>query len=74
MLSSVALAHSKSGILSGLRASFVLRAKVSSLGRCSIISSAHSNGFKWEMCAHLVGATVPFQASSTRFPLIHITL
>ena len=74
MLSSVALAHSKSGILSGLRASLVLRAKVSSLGRCSIISSARSNGFKWEMCAHLVGATVPFQASSTWFPLIRITL
>ena len=51
MLSSVALVHSKSGILSGLRASLVLRAKVSSLGKCSIISSAHSNGFKWEMCA-----------------------
>ena len=74
MLSAVALFHSKSGILSGLRASLVLQAKALSLGKCSIISSARSNGFKWEMCAHLVGATVPFRASSTWFPLIHITL
>ena len=50
MLSSVALFHFKSGILSGLRASLVLRAKALSLGNCSIISSARSNGFKWEMC------------------------
>ena len=55
MLSSVALFQSKSGILSGLRASLVLQAKALSLGKCSIISSACSNGFKWEMCAHLVG-------------------
>ena len=46
MLSSVALFQSKSGILSGLRASLVLRAKVLSLGKCSITSSAHSNDFK----------------------------
>ena len=46
MLSSVALFHFKSGILSGLRASLVLRAKALSLGKWSIISSAHSNGFK----------------------------
>ena len=45
VLSSVALFHSKSGILSGLRASLVLRAKALSLGSCSIISSAHNNGF-----------------------------
>ena len=64
MLSLVVLFHSKSGILSGLRASLVLRAKALSLGKCSIISSARSNGFKWEMCAHLVGATVPLRASS----------
>ena len=62
MLSSVALVHSKSGILSRFGASLVLRAKVLSSGKCSIISSARSNGFKWEMCAHLVGATVPFRA------------
>ena len=70
MLSPVALFHSKSGILSGLRASLVLRAKALPLGKCSIISSARSNGFKWEMCAHLVGATVPFQARSTWFPFM----
>ena len=69
MLSSVALFHSKSGILSGLRASLVLRAKALSLGKCSIISSARSNGFKWEMCAHLVGATVSLRVSSTCFLL-----
>ena len=74
MLSSVALFQSKSGILSGLRASFVLRAKALSLGRCSIISSAHSNDFKWEMCAHLVGVTVPLWASSTWFPFMRMTL
>ena len=74
MLSSVALFHSKSCILSGLRASLVLRAKALSLGKCSIISSTHSNGFKWEMCAHLVGATVPLQVSSTWFPFMHTTL
>ena len=74
MLSSVALFHFKSGILSGLRASLVLRAKAFSLGNCSIISSAHSNGFKLEMCAHLVGATVPFRASSTWFPFMRMTL
>ena len=74
MLSSVALFHFKSGILSGLRASLVLRAKALSLGNCSIISSARSNGFKWETCAHLVGATVPFRASSTWFPFMHMTL
>ena len=74
MLSSVALFQSKSGTLSGLRASLVLRAKALSLGKCSITSSAHSNGFKWEMCAHLVGATVPFRARSTWFPFIRITL
>ena len=46
VLSLVALVHSKSGILPGLRASLVLRAKVLSLGKCSIISSARSsNGF-----------------------------
>ena len=73
MLSSVALSHLKSGILSGLRASLVLRTKVLSVGKCSIMSSAHSNGFKWEMCAHLVGATVPFRASSTWFPFMRIT-
>ena len=67
MLSSMAL-------LSGLRASLVLRAKALSLGKCSIISSARSNGFKWEICAHLFGATVPFQASSTWFPFMCITL
>ena len=65
MLSSVTLFQAKSGILSGLRASLVLQAKALSLGRCSIISSTHSNGFKWDMCAHLVGATVPVRASST---------
>ena len=65
MLSSVALFQAKSGILSGSRASLVLRAKALFLGKCSIISSARSNGFKWEMCAHLVGATVPLRASST---------
>ena len=74
MLSSVALFHFKSGILSGLRASLVLRAKALSLGNCSIISSARSNGFKWEMCAHLVGATVPFRASSTWFPFMRRSL
>ena len=74
MLSSVALFQSKSGIFSGLRASLVLRAKALSLGKCSIISSAHSNGFKWEMCAHLVGATVPLRASSTWFPFMRMTL
>ena len=36
MLSSVALFHSKSGILSGLRASLVLRANALSLGKWSI--------------------------------------
>ena len=46
MLSSVALFQSKSGILLGLRASLVLRANALSLGKCSIISSACSNGFK----------------------------
>ena len=46
MLSSVALFQSKSGILSGLRASLVLRANALSLGKCSIISSAHNSGFK----------------------------
>ena len=46
MLSPVALFQSRSGILSGLRASLVLRAKVLSLGKCSITSSTHSNGFK----------------------------
>ena len=59
MLSSVALFQAKSGILSGSRANLVLRAKALFLGKCSIISSACSNGFKWEMCAYLVGATVP---------------
>ena len=74
MLSSVVLFQAKSGILSGLRARLVLQAKALSLGRWSIISSAHSNGFKWEMCAHLVGATLPFWASSTWFPFMRITL
>ena len=74
MLSSIALFHFKSGILSGLRASLVLRAKTLPLGNCSIISSTHSNGFKWETCAHLVGATVPFGASSTWFPFMRMTL
>ena len=74
MLSSVALVHFKSGILSGSRASLVLRVKALPLGNCSIISSAHSNGFKWETCAHLVGATVPFRASSTWFPFMRMTL
>ena len=74
MLSSVALFHFKSGILSGLRASLVLRAKALSLGNFSIISSAHSNGFKWETCAHFVGVTVPFRASSTWFPFMRMTL
>ena len=74
MLSSVALVHFKSGILSGSRASLVLRAKVLPLGNCSIISSARSNGFKSETCAHLVGATVPFRASSTWFPFMRMTL
>ena len=61
MLSSVALFQPKSGILSGLRASLVFQAKALSLGKCSIISTTRSNGFKWEMCAHVVGATVPLQ-------------
>ena len=74
MLSSVALFQFKSGILSGSRASLVLRAKALSLGKCSIISSARSNSFRWEICAHLVGATVPFWASSTWFPFMRITL
>ena len=74
MLSSVALFQAKSGILSVSRASLVLRAKALFLGKCSIISSAHSNGFKWKMCAHLVGATVPLWASSTWFPFMRITL
>ena len=42
----LALFQSKSHILSGLRASLVLRANASSLGKCSITSSACSNGFK----------------------------
>ena len=46
MLSSVALFQSKSGILSGLRASLVLRANALALGKCSIISSTHSNGLR----------------------------
>ena len=46
MFSSVALFKSNSGILSGLRASLVLQANALSLGKCSIISSARSNGFK----------------------------
>ena len=74
MLSLVALLHPKSDMLSGLRASLVLRAKALSLGNCSITSSAHSKGFKWEMCAHLVGATVPLWASSTWFPFMRMTL
>ena len=74
MLSSVALFHSQSGILSGLRASLVLPANVLSWGKCSIISSTRSNGFKWEMCAHLVGATVALRASSTWLPFMRITL
>ena len=46
MFNSVALFQFKSGIPSGLRASLVLQANALSLGKCSIISSAHSNGFK----------------------------
>ena len=74
VLSSMALFPSKSGILSGLRASLVLRANAFSLGKCSIISSACSNGFKCEICAHLVGVTVPLWASSIWFPFKRMTL
>ena len=59
VLSWVALSHCKSGILSGLRANFVFRAKALSVGRCSITSSARSNGLRCVTCAHFVGVTVP---------------